>query len=83
MRIYGEIAVVVRAPYDDEPPEGWIAEIWQSGDHWGDVTETAEGLKVRIYPHLEGRPWQWSLEALLDVLERARGRLAALHGPAE
>jgi hypothetical protein len=54
-----------------------VAELWSGGEIWAEVNQEKGDLAIEIYPSKSGRPWQFTLAELEQILTEAKESLAS------
>ena len=68
-----EVRICISSPPDRER---LVAEIFFSGQQWGEINQEGSALELEVYPRQDGQPWRISYNAVLSALQDARERLS-------
>ncbi len=60
----------------DEDHEKVYAEIYFEGEEMAVITQEEE-IRISIFPHSSGKPWQLNFDQLLEILSQAKKHLVS------
>jgi len=59
------------------PPdrEKLVAELFFGSEQWAEINQESGGLTLQLYSRRDGRPWEFSFDEAMGMLQRASRRL--------
>jgi hypothetical protein len=60
--------VVIASPFDREH---LVCELWDGGEHLGELHQEFGARTLEIYPRREGQPWVFPLAEFIGILQHA------------
>ena len=63
--------------------EELVAEIYYQYEQWAEISMEHKHLIIQLYPPLNAKYWEFSLDETLEALEKAKKKLLGLGGKRE